>query len=111
MTAIDVGYVFLTVRKTLTGIARKHGRPKSGKALPVNDLERIVAPDPFPPSKKDWLPEEQAAKCSLERLHTQSLQLEQQPDRVQYQTDEAADNRSVNPDVLQVPSDLQLELA
>ena len=33
-----------TVRKTLTGIARTHGRPrKKAKALPIEDLERIVA--------------------------------------------------------------------
>lgn len=33
-----------TVRKTLTGIARTHGRPKTkAKALPIEDLERIVA--------------------------------------------------------------------
>lgn len=33
-----------TVRKTLTGIARTHGRPKKKvKALPIEDLERIVA--------------------------------------------------------------------
>lgn len=33
-----------TVRKTLTGIARSHGRPKKkAKALPIADLERIVA--------------------------------------------------------------------
>lgn len=33
-----------TVRKTLAGIARTHGRPKKkAKALPVEDLERIVA--------------------------------------------------------------------
>ncbi|SIR84753.1 Site-specific recombinase XerD [Janthinobacterium sp. TND4EL3] len=33
----------LTVRKTLTGIARTHGRPKKkAKALPIEDLERIV---------------------------------------------------------------------
>ena len=32
-----------TVRKTLTGIARTHGRPKKrAKALPIEDLERIV---------------------------------------------------------------------
>lgn len=32
-----------TVRKTLTGIARLHGKPKNkAKALPVEDLERIV---------------------------------------------------------------------
>jgi integrase len=34
----------LTVRKTLAGIARTHGKPKKkAKALPVEDLERIVA--------------------------------------------------------------------
>ena len=33
-----------TVRKTLAGIARTHGKPKKkAKALPVEDLERIVA--------------------------------------------------------------------
>ncbi len=33
-----------TARKTLTGIARTHGRPKKkAKALPIEDLERIVA--------------------------------------------------------------------
>lgn len=33
-----------TVRKTLAGISRTHGRPKKkAKALPVEDLERIVA--------------------------------------------------------------------
>ena len=33
-----------TVRKTLAGIARTHGRPKrKAKALPVEDLERIAA--------------------------------------------------------------------
>lgn len=33
-----------TVRKTLTGISRVHGRPKKkAKALPLEDLERIVA--------------------------------------------------------------------
>lgn len=33
-----------TVRKTLTGIARTHGHPKqNAKALPIEDLERIVA--------------------------------------------------------------------
>ena len=33
-----------TVRKTMTGIARTHGRPKKkAKALPIEDLERIVA--------------------------------------------------------------------
>lgn len=33
-----------TVRKTLAGIARTHGRPKKkAKALPIEDLERIVA--------------------------------------------------------------------
>lgn len=33
-----------TVRKTLAGIARVHGKPKQkAKALPVEDLERIVA--------------------------------------------------------------------
>ena len=33
-----------TVRKTLTGIARTYGRPKKkAKALPIEDLERIVA--------------------------------------------------------------------
>jgi integrase len=33
-----------TVRKTLTGIARTHGRPKKkAKALPIEDLELIVA--------------------------------------------------------------------
>lgn len=33
-----------TVRKTLAGIARMHGRPrKKAKALPIEDLERIVA--------------------------------------------------------------------
>jgi integrase len=33
----------LTVRKTLAGIARTHGKPKKkAKALPVEDLERIV---------------------------------------------------------------------
>ena len=32
------------MRKTLTGIARTHGRPKKkAKALPIEDLERIVA--------------------------------------------------------------------
>lgn len=32
-----------TVRKTLTGISRTHGRPKKkAKALPIEDLERIV---------------------------------------------------------------------
>ena len=33
-----------TVRKTLAGIARTHGKPKKkAKALPLEDLERIVA--------------------------------------------------------------------
>jgi site-specific recombinase XerC len=33
-----------TVCKTLTGIVRTHGRPKKlAKALPIGDLERIVA--------------------------------------------------------------------